>query len=152
MNGLSRGISIATGLALWTFSTLSLGIQSPGIAESPGTLMVSYWLVGLGCASFVLGYLGMPSGYCPRILIYLGKISYGLYVFHLLALLAAKSGIERLESVSFFFRTQQFILRPLKDILALGLTVLLASASYRCYESYFLKLKERFTVVRSRSV
>ncbi len=152
LNWATRIILVVTGLALWTFSTLNLGIQSPGIAESPAKLMVSYWLVGLGCASLLLGWLGLPSGYCPKPLVYLGKISYGLYVFHLLALYATRAGVESLESASSFFRAQHAILRPGKDLLALGLTILLASASYRFYESYFLRLKERFTFVRSRSV
>src|SRR4051794_17570013 len=148
----ARLILITTGLGLWTLATLSFGIQSPGIAESPAKLMVSYWLVGLGCVSLILGWLGMPSGYSPKVLIYLGKISYGLYVFHLLALFAAKSGIEHLESVSSFFRSQHLILRPVKDVLALGLTILLASGSYRFYETHFPKLKERFTIVHSRAI
>jgi peptidoglycan/LPS O-acetylase OafA/YrhL len=152
LNGATRIILITSGLALWTFSILSLGIQSPGVAESPTKLMVSYWSVGLGCASLLLGWLGLPSGYSSKVLVYLGKISYGLYVFHLLALFATRAGVEYLESASPFFRDHHSILRPVKDILALGLTILLASASYRFYESYFLRLKERFTFVRSRSV
>jgi peptidoglycan/LPS O-acetylase OafA/YrhL len=136
----------------WVWSIAGLGIQSAGVTESPAKLAASYLVVGLGCGFLLYGCLGIPPSWSPRVLVYLGKISYGLYVFHVLCLLLSKAAIDHMESSSYFFRTHHLVLRPVKDCLALGLTILLASLSYRYYESYFLLLKERFTFVRSRSV
>lgn len=68
--------------------------------------------------------------------VYLGRISYGLYVFHLLALaLVAKFGTQLNIPATFESRT----------LLALGLTILLAAVSYRWLEQPFLNLKRRFS-------
>lgn len=73
---------------------------------------------------------------------YLGKISYGLYVLHEFA----HYGAMRLLPAS---TSLQVIAQ---SVLGLGLTILLAAASYRWLESPFLRLKERFTHVQSRPV
>ncbi|MEO6922645.1 MAG: hypothetical protein ABI142_02355, partial [Bryocella sp.] len=69
----------------------------------------------------------------PKALIYLGKISYGLYVFHIAAL-----GIAG----------------HLHQGIAVGfiLCVAMAAASYKFLESPFLRLKERFEIIPSRPV
>jgi len=68
--------------------------------------------------------------------VYLGKISYGLYVWHILAL----------ETTAMVF--PQF----LKPLVGLGLTIFLGFVSYRFYESKFLKLKTKFSRIASRPV
>lgn len=70
-------------------------------------------------------------------LVYLGRISYGLYVFHLFAL----------AFVMQFAISLGFELRILLSFL---LTVALAAASYRWLEQPFLKLKKRFSYSSSR--
>lgn len=76
-------------------------------------------------------------------LVYLGRISYGLYVFHLLALaVVAKVLMPRLGTISFEGRI----------ILSFLVTVLLAAASYSWLERPFLRLKKRFTFVSDREI
>jgi peptidoglycan/LPS O-acetylase OafA/YrhL len=77
-----------------------------------------------------------------RYVVWLGKISYGLYMLHAIAILIMLG-----------------LLRPawgwhLLAAKALGfvMTVLLALASYRWLESPFLRLKDRFATVLSRPV
>ena len=66
-------------------------------------------------------------------LVYLGRISYGLYVFHLFALaLVAKQLVVPLGFES-------------RMLLSFLLTVLLAAVSYRVLEQPFLRLKKRFS-------
>ena len=70
-------------------------------------------------------------------IVYLGRISYGLYVFHLFALafvmqLAISAGFE------------------VRIVLSFLLTVALAAASYKWLEQPFLKLKKRFSYASSR--
>lgn len=77
------------------------------------------------------GSLGHPW------LIYLGRISYGLYVVHYAVIVTVGS-----LDLRWFWRV------PLILVLTLGL----AAASYRFLEEPFLRLKERFTYVRSAPV
>ena len=74
-------------------------------------------------------------------LVYLGRISYGLYVFHLLALALA----GQMLSIPLVGIQMNFELRLLAALL---LTVLFASTSYTWLERPFLKLKERFSMNR----
>jgi peptidoglycan/LPS O-acetylase OafA/YrhL len=74
-------------------------------------------------------------------LVYLGRISYGLYVFHLLALaLAGQMLFIPLVGIQINFE--------LRLLTALLLTVLFAAISYAWLERPFLKLKERFSMNR----
>jgi peptidoglycan/LPS O-acetylase OafA/YrhL len=77
-------------------------------------------------------------------LVYLGRISYGLYVFHLLGLgLIAKLLIVNL-GIPLNFES--------RVLLSFGLTVLLAAASYRWLEQPFLRLKNRYSPLPAREV
>jgi peptidoglycan/LPS O-acetylase OafA/YrhL len=74
-----------------------------------------------------------------NILLYLGRISYGLYVYHMIALAlilmlfsATKESVESTSASSLVF------------LGSFGLTVALASLSYRYLEKPFLKLKSAF--------
>ncbi len=88
-----------------------------------------------------------------RYLVYLGKISYGLYVYDLIAISTARL---------LLFRGAFGVLVPgswgswplsfLCILFALGLNIALAAASYRWLESPFLRLKERFARVQTREV
>jgi peptidoglycan/LPS O-acetylase OafA/YrhL len=79
-----------------------------------------------------------------RPLVYLGKISYGLYVYHVLAInLSLRLFAEHTKSWAGFASYW---------LTALLITVALAAISYRCLEAPFLRLKQRFTEVESRPV
>ena len=72
---------------------------------------------------------------------YLGQISYGLYMYHVIALNAV---------VFLFLKLQKFALFNdgfaivLIYILTFALTITIAHFSFKYYESYFLKLKNKF--------
>jgi len=98
-------------------------------------------LVPLACAAILIGFIDLPLR--SPVLQYLGKISYGLYVYHLLGVLLVdnllpgdRSGVRALVRLA----------------LALGITTLIAAVSYQVVEKPFLDLKKRFTYVRSRPV
>lgn len=81
-----------------------------------------------------------------RILSYLGKISYGAYVFHYGMVFIVSS-----------WMVEEPVTKPLgilfwiyRALIAYPLTILLAVLSYELLEKRFLKLKRRFTFVESR--
>ncbi len=78
---------------------------------------------------------GNPPWLAHPILVYLGRISYGLYVFHLPVILA----------IAWWAPGRAWLRLPL----VAGLTLACAAGSYRYLESPFLRLKGRFTRVRS---
>lgn len=80
-----------------------------------------------------------------RSIVWMGKICYGLYVYHLIGLKIGKSLVKALHL------SADSGLAYLALLLAGHLvTVLLAAASYRYFEKPFLKLKHRFTHIASR--
>jgi peptidoglycan/LPS O-acetylase OafA/YrhL len=75
-------------------------------------------------------------------LAYLGRISFGLYVFHILGLLISDHLVAHQDSSlgRYFFR----------EAVAFALAVVFATISYFCLEKPFLGLKQRFRRVPSR--
>ena len=105
-------------------------------ATSGASVVIGYLAIAAGCLC-LLGALLNASFAMPPPLIYLGKISYGLYVFHQLSL----SVFERWIGASFLALT-----------LALIPTIVLAALSYRFFETPFLKLRARFASVANRPI
>jgi peptidoglycan/LPS O-acetylase OafA/YrhL len=99
--------------------------------------LFTYPLVAACCGVILLGTLSARSEQNP-ILVKLGRMSYGLYVFHAFSLKLAEQRVH----------LQRFQY-PVQMLCAGALSVLLASASYRWLESPFLRLKDRFSYVRS---
>lgn len=105
-----------------------------------GTL-VGYPLAAIAASAILLGVIGVHV----RVpwLQYLGKISYGLYVYHLMCIWIA----------DYFLKSFSGVMHSvLREVLALALTIAIASASYALIEKRFLELKQRFTHVRSQPV
>jgi len=72
----------------------------------------------------------------------LGKISYGLYVFHPFVLLLTDKYIKKFTFNSSIGLTLMFVI-------SFGLTILLSYLSFRFFESPFLKLKHKFSKIIS---
>jgi peptidoglycan/LPS O-acetylase OafA/YrhL len=121
-----------------------LGGAAPGAAPALPNGMLGFPLVAVACTLLFLSVLGLPVERVRMVswfrLVYLGKISYGLYVYHYLSLLLARRVLGSLHGG----------LYPLYALLGLALTVAFSIASYQFLELPFLRLKERFTYVLSR--
>jgi len=103
------------------------------------------WLCGLGIVIVAVwghGWLRTALSYSR--LVWLGKISYGLYMYHEIALWAR----ERLYPLLPWFPNKDELLA----IATLALTIGLAAASYYLFERRFLVLKRAWTRVPSRPV
>jgi peptidoglycan/LPS O-acetylase OafA/YrhL len=113
---------------------------------NPGSisLMGGYGLVAIGCCSLLLAFYGIDSRMLPGWAIHMGQISYGLYVFHSLAIRCANYGFPHPRMGS--------VVMLLKGACAFGLTYLMAWCSYRYFETPFLRMKKRFERVESRPV
>ncbi len=106
-------------------------------------MAAAHTLTAFAATAVLLGVLGTQHSFLKhRALIYLGKISYGLYVIHELAHLLAKQIFPAAS--------------PLRVVgqsgISLAITIALAAASYRWLETPFLRLKEKFAHVQSRPV
>jgi peptidoglycan/LPS O-acetylase OafA/YrhL len=92
-------------------------------------------------------YRGVGAAFGWRPIAWLGKISYGLYVFHNLAIWLYRTKVAPHVPI---------VSQPLRGLtdtaLVLGVTIGLAAASYYLYERRFLQLKERFALVASRAI
>jgi peptidoglycan/LPS O-acetylase OafA/YrhL len=77
---------------------------------------------------------------------YFGKISYGLYVYHLFAVVLVLKGLPTLFPIK---EWSPWISYPVTLGLILLLTTGISHLSYRYFESYFLRKKVRFSKVLS---
>lgn len=136
-----RDNAILLFVATAAMAALSIWIAPPG-----GSLLaevIIYPINGITCcllitavsrstlAAYLLG---------SKVMSHLGKISYGIYVFHLFGLWFA----ERIEA------SLEIHSPALQICIALVVTFLLAEISYQLLERPFQLLKERFTVIQSR--
>ena len=77
---------------------------------------------------------------------YLGKLSYGLYVYHLFAVVLVLKGLPALLPIQ---EWSSWISYPITLGSILLLTTGISHLSYRYFESYFLRKKVRFSTVLS---
>ena len=99
-----------------------------------------YPLATGGGLLLLLGMLGAPWRY-PEGLVYLGRISYGLYVFHILGLSLVHEYVN--------LNVPVWVLSLVRFPCSVTLTIALAALSYRWFEAPFLLLKDRFSVIQS---
>jgi peptidoglycan/LPS O-acetylase OafA/YrhL len=132
--------------ALWYAAQYQLSARQPeagmtAIGAAP--LMAAFALIALGCAAILQGFCMIGPSRMPQWAAYLGKISYGLYVFHVLAIEFARA---------LFNPGHRLVYFAVSTLSAFLITVAAAVVSYHFLESPFLRLKGRFEIVNSRPV
>jgi peptidoglycan/LPS O-acetylase OafA/YrhL len=139
------------GLGCWLIASMNCGIHADAPHLSTAFEAVSGWLlILLGVVLFFFSLLGISTKYLPKALVYLGRISYGLYVFHaLMFLLVFIIFKDELVQFSKMFHLYEWR-NSLGAVIAFVLTVSVATLSYRFFEKPFLHLKKRFTFIESR--
>lgn len=124
-------------------------VENPSAHNDFTRIAPLFFIVLLGCLCLFFSVLQLPAGRLQKPFIYLGKISYGLYVYHLLCLGAVHAVVKHLARSMVL---NEHVGEAVTMVIGLAATIAIASLSYRFLESPFLRLKERFTVVRSRPV
>ena len=139
---LQRVALLCGGAATWV-AVFAFTVTGHATTATTWRMAVGHPFTALASVAVLLSVLGSQHRFLRNpALLYLGKISYGLYVLHEFAHFCAM----RLAPAS----------TPIgvvgQSVVGLSLTVVLAAASYRWLESPFLRLKERFAHVQSRPV
>ena len=145
-----RHVAALAGIGCWLVASTTFGVEADTPHSTVVQAPIGWALVLAGTLLLFLSMLGLPSKYLPRPIVYLGRISYGLYLFHELVYWLIfspdKEWIIRLSRLLHLADCSNGV----GTALAFCLTVLVAHASYQLYEKPFLHLKSRFTIVPSR--
>ncbi len=127
----------AACLVLWCLAA-KLGFVREEAA--PRVWPLVYALDAAGAASLLWAFLHLPRFFIRRPLVYLGRISYGLYVFHGLLLIVGEHVLR-----------DRCRLRHSWILITLPFIVGAAALSYEYVEKPFLRLKHHFEIVHSRA-
>jgi peptidoglycan/LPS O-acetylase OafA/YrhL len=139
---LQRVALLCGGAATWV-AVFAFTVTGQALTVTTWRMVVGHPFTALASVAVLLSVLGSQHRFLRNsTLLYLGKISYGLYVLHEFAHFCA----IRLVHAS----TPGMVVA--QSMVGLALTIVLAAASYRWLESPFLRLKERFAHVQSRPV
>ncbi|HMR98051.1 MAG TPA: acyltransferase [Anaerolineales bacterium] len=138
-------------LLLIGITCFGLVINLPNIETIGWHLILTYTLAGIGSVFIVLSVMKeRPS---PRsnflynkYFVKLGKVSYSLYIYHLVCLVIA----DRIVRLILPITSANYSITM--AIIGLILTISFAHISYRWIEKPFLRLKERFAVIPSNPV
>ena len=103
--------------------------------------MLGYSILLIGTTMIFIAVLDMKVR-VPRPLVYLGKISYGLYLFHQLFI----EIVLHPYSAHLDLRDHPFV----AAIVALSMTIATAALTYHYFERPILKYKQHFETVRTR--
>jgi peptidoglycan/LPS O-acetylase OafA/YrhL len=147
--GYVRIAGLVLGFGAWFLASYLFSL--PQFTDHRFILIGGYALIGLGCITMFAALLGASPKIFPKSLIYLGKVSYGLYVFHILFIEIAYLLLRRfVPALSTSEKSVTHLL--LNAILAIIPTIGLSILSYRYFETPFLILKKKFTFIQSRAV
>jgi peptidoglycan/LPS O-acetylase OafA/YrhL len=133
----ARGRLLGGALAVLFLAQL---IHAP--VDAAWSNLVFFPLVSFCCALILFSVIGVridPSSPVTRVLLYLGKISFGMYVVHTFSFYLVNKAYKALP-----FKPSFVVGFGLRGAAALSLTIVLATVSYYWLEKPFLRFKNRF--------
>ncbi len=146
-----RGVGILLGLGCWFTALLRLRVQSWEPHPTPVGAVLGWLLVLAGAVILFLCAHGIPSRFIPRWLVYLGRISYGLYLFHsLIFFLTFEKALPYLRRLCPGIALPESIRDHVWTLVVLALTIAASSLSFHYFERPFLRLNKRFTFIAAR--
>jgi peptidoglycan/LPS O-acetylase OafA/YrhL len=127
--------------ALAAFCLILVVLNSFHIAS-----VIDHEIISLVSVCIIIGQITKSSfiNLENRLLDFIGKISYGLYVIHPLVIFLLSKAIGKFQSDSIFNYVVLYSA-------AIGATIALAYISYTFYEQPFLRLKKKYSTVHSSS-
>ena len=138
VSGSHAAAGILGGASLWFLAQMG-GVTNLASTLHPWSATLAYLTADLGCVLVLWGTLRVPSSWLPKPVVYLGRVTYGLYVFHMLMIYLVRT----------YFSPHVHI--PAASLaMELLLCIAVGTISYEFYEKPFLKLKHRFELVHSR--
>jgi peptidoglycan/LPS O-acetylase OafA/YrhL len=152
-NMVARIAFFVTGILCWLAASIFCEINADAPHMASIAQSVSGWLlILLGVMLMFFSLFGVSAKYMPSLLIYLGRISFGMYVFHItiywliynifkneLGLISDPLGLVDWKN-------------EVGLVAAFLITFTLANVSYHFFEKPFLRLKNRFTFIPSREL
>jgi peptidoglycan/LPS O-acetylase OafA/YrhL len=142
---MTRIVMITAGLGTLFVCEFYFNVFSRTDVAMAGRTIPGYMLIGLGVVLLFLGVLGASIATWTGPLVKLGKISYGLYIYHAICV-----------HLSILLAQRVFHIEHHRLVVAYGVglpvSIGVAALSYRYVEKPFLCMKERFTIVRSREI
>lgn len=145
----TRSLFLIAGVVLWIVAARWSGVDDQ-VFQGVRSVILGYYMVGAGCAAIFLSVYGVQAERVPRPVVYLGRISYGLYVFHALCLDVVSWVLNH--TVVAASATHHALYGVCHVVLGLVFTIAISALSYRYFETPFLKMKDRFATVHSRAV
>jgi peptidoglycan/LPS O-acetylase OafA/YrhL len=146
-----RMLLFIAGYVCWVLASIvcEINADAPHLATTTQSI-IGWILILVGVICFFLSLYGAPSKFMPKPLVYLGRISYGMYVSHITMFWIIFS-IFKNELAAF---SERIGLLEWKNeigvLVALVATIIFATLSYKFFEKPFLRLKKRYTLIPSR--
>ncbi len=116
--------------------------------------VIIYTIIAIGFLLIVDGIIKDKSKWSKRILgnpvlCYFGKISYGLYIYHIILIQLIITFITKYKIINLENYTISWVIY---FVIVLLSTIFISCLSYELYEKKFLKLKKNFSSIISRSI
>jgi len=143
LSNVRRVLLFLTCFAVLWAAAIFLHSEGDGMEPVHFLSVIGYPIVALSSIGILVSVLASaPPWYAAKPLVYLGRISYGLYVFHLL-------GLKLADVIGAHSSFGTLTIKG-QGLLGLLLTLTMAMISYHALEKPFLRMKERFSHVPSR--
>src|ERR1700677_3780563 len=133
------------GLLAMRAAQAAVFAHDPSLAHDFAHIAPRFLVALVGCLCLFFSLLPLTAGRVQKPFIYLGKISYGLYVYHVPWLGAARHILEL-----FAGNLSPLASQLCTMAIALPGAIVTGMLSYHYLESPFLRFKKRYTMVRSR--
>jgi peptidoglycan/LPS O-acetylase OafA/YrhL len=139
-----RLLLAAGSFGAWFTAAFVFHVKDRSAFSTVSYVVPGYALIAAGCIGLMLAFMGIQR--VPGWLSYLGRISYGLYVFHEFAI--RELAAHRWQHIAKKHNLPDNTLITF-SVALLG-SLLLAALSYRYFEAPFRRLKDKEAVIHSQ--